>query len=371
MESEAVFELNAVLADSIKGGVLPPKQLLWVGALAWFVALVLALTAALSRRPVHALTPTGPRQGEGRRSLLGGRVSGFVWIRAVAMAERLLASGPMQPSSGRPSRHRGPTGSGPTHRVSPGHSLAMGRADRWRLGLERAGIRRPAEEAVALVLGVGGLVVVTGWWLGGPAAGLLAGAGGWVVARAGLRRATARRRGQIADQLGEALALLSGNLRVGHSLLPALEIVGREGPAPVAEEFARVAAEIRLGRDIEVSLAAMGDRVDHDDLRWVMDAVAIHRQVGGDLAELLDRVGETLRARGELRRQVQVLTADGRLSAAVMFALPLVGAGALQLVSPGYLEPLSRGPGPTVVGLSAVLMVAGAFWMRRLVRPFF
>jgi len=124
-----------------------------------------------------------------------------------------------------------------------------------------------------------------------------------------------RRRRRFADQLGETLQMLSGALRAGHGVAQAVDTIAREAESPTAEEFRRLTVETRLGRDFTEALAAMGDRVGGDDFEWVVQAVDIHREVGGDLAEIFDALAETIRARTRVRRQVAALSAEGKMSA--------------------------------------------------------
>src|SRR5207247_10935548 len=127
---------------------------------------------------------------------------------------------------------------------------------------------------------------------------------------------------QLRDQLPDVLTILASSLRAGHSFLQALDTVSKEIPEPAKAEFNRVVAEIRLGRSTEDSLEALADRVGSEDFKWAVLAVNIQREVGGNLAEILDNVSDTLRERAIMRRQVRVLTAEGRLSAYVLGAMP-------------------------------------------------
>jgi len=118
------------------------------------------------------------------------------------------------------------------------------------------------------------------------------------------------------------------------------------------------------------ALDAMAARVDNEDFGWVAQAIQIHREVGGDLGEVLDRVGQTIRARGQLQRQVAALSAEGRISALVIGVLPFVIAGGMSMLNPGYLEPLySTTAGFVLLAISALMMTTGALWLRKLVRP--
>ena len=151
-----------------------------------------------------------------------------------------------------------------------------------------------------------------------------------VPGRRGGRRA-------FADQLDDSLQLMAGSLRAGHSLLRAVDSVSPEADAPTSEEFARIVNETRVGRDLNDALDEVAERMGSDDFTWVAQAIAIHREVGGNLAEVLDAVGHTIRERNAIRRQVKALSAEGKLSAIVLMALPFGVIGFISMTNPGYL----------------------------------
>ena len=158
---------------------------------------------------------------------------------------------------------------------------------------------------------------------------------------AALRAALRKRTERMREQLPDVLTILASSLRAGHSFMQALDAVAREIPQPAATEFQRVVAEIRLGRSTDDALEALSERVGSSDFKWAVLAVNIQREVGGNLAEILDNVADTLRERAQMRRQIRVLTAEGRLSAWVLTLLPL--------------------------GIAVILLVLGVFWMRKIV----
>ena len=142
--------------------------------------------------------------------------------------------------------------------------------------------------------------------------------------------------------------------------------MGREAPEPTSSEFRRLVVEARLGRDVSRSLHAMSARIGTDDFEWVVQAIDIHREVGGDLAEVLDTVAGTIRERNQVLRQVKTLTAEGRLSAYILLALPVLLAAALRLINPSYFVLLTSGPGLLLAGVSVVMLGIGALWFRKL-----
>jgi len=181
-----------------------------------------------------------------------------------------------------------------------------------------------------------------------------------------------RRRRRFADQLGETLQMLSGALRAGHGVAQAVDTIAREAESPTAEEFRRLTVETRLGRDFTEALAAMGDRVGGDDFEWVVQAVDIHREVGGDLAEIFDALAETIRARTRVRRQVAALSAEGKMSAWVLMILPFGLGAVMSITNKQYIRPLFHtGAGFTLLAIGTVLLTVGGAWLRRIVRPTF
>lgn len=188
-------------------------------------------------------------------------------------------------------------------------------------------------------------------------------------AKAVLAFRTARRRGKFAGQLDDTLQLISGNLRAGYGLVQALDGVARDLEEPTSEEFARIVNETRLGRELGPALEQTGERMGSDDFRWAAQAIMINRETGGNLAEVLENVAGTIRERNEIRRQVQALSAEGRLSATVLSLLPVVVFTAVLVIQPTYFTIFFT----SIVGVLAlivclVLLGVGIFWMYRVTR---
>jgi tight adherence protein B len=200
--------------------------------------------------------------------------------------------------------------------------------------------------------------------------GIVAGAlVGWLGGRLYLSLRAGRRCAAFGEQLPEVLQLLASSLRSGFSLAQALEGVAREGTQPAAGEFSRALGEARLGAPLEETLEATATRMRSRDLSWVVLAVRIQRRTGGNLAEVLLNTVHTMRERERLRRQVRALSAEGRISAYILIALPLVVGAWLFLVRRDYLRPLYTQPaGQLMLGAAALLVVLGGFWMSRLVK---
>lgn len=190
-----------------------------------------------------------------------------------------------------------------------------------------------------------------------------------VGAKVMLKLRTSRRRATFAGQLDSSLQMLSAALRAGHSFSRAIDAVSRETPPPMSEEMARIVNESRLGRDIVEAMHDTAARLKSDDFKWVADAVAIQRDTGGNLSEILDRVGGTIRERNEIRAQIHALSAEGRISAIVLMALPVVVGAVYSAINPAYMAPLFvTVGGRLMLGVSAVLYVVAALWLRALVK---
>lgn len=234
--------------------------------------------------------------------------------------------------------------------------------------LERAGMAFRPGEFVVLAALAAFVAFAVGLLLLGPAAGLVLA----IMTAAGfaavLRRKGAKRCGAFAEQLADTLQLLTGSLRAGHSILQAMDTVAHDAPSPTQEEFRRLVVETRLGRDLPDALRAMQLRIGNQDFEWFVQALQIHREVGGDLAQILDTVAGTIRERARLRRHVRTLSAEGRLSGIILFVLPIVVALLVSVMTPGYLVELFHGPGLIMLGGAAVFMTGGFFWLRKMVR---
>jgi tight adherence protein B len=174
---------------------------------------------------------------------------------------------------------------------------------------------------------------------------------------------------KLHEQLPDVLMILASSLRAGHSFLQAIDTVSREIADPSAKEFTRVVTEIRLGRPIEEAMNAMAERVDSEDLRWAILAVNIQREVGGNLAEVLDTVAETVRERDQVRRQVEVLSIEGKLSMYILIGLPVAVGLYIFKFNKAYIMQLFQStPGWYMFGIGAVMMTIGYFWMRKIVK---
>ena len=238
--------------------------------------------------------------------------------------------------------------------------------------LQRAGLKVQPSEFLLMTLAAGLVLGVLGFVVGGLGAGVLFGLLGFAIMPVGLSFLAARRASKFADQLPDTLQMLAGSMRAGHSLLRAIDNAAGETPAPMGEELARVVAETRVGRDLNESLLDVMGRTNSQDFLWVAQAIEVHREVGGDLAEVIDNVNETIRDRNQLERQVRAISAEGRVSAYVLIALPIFMFIALNVVNPNYAKLLTTTlPGWLMLILAAVQLTLGSFWMSRLIKPKF
>jgi tight adherence protein B len=173
---------------------------------------------------------------------------------------------------------------------------------------------------------------------------------------------------KFAAQLPEAMELVARALRAGHSLAAGLHVVADEMPEPISKEFGRVYEEQNLGVSLEDALLHMCDRVPNLDLRFFVTSVNIQRQTGGDLAEILDRIGHVIRERFKILGQVKALTAEGRLSGVVLIALP-IGLFLMMLhMKPDYVELLWTDPMGIQMSVGAViLMIIGSYAIKKIV----
>lgn len=171
-----------------------------------------------------------------------------------------------------------------------------------------------------------------------------------------------RRHKKFTSQLPDTLQLLSGSLRAGYSLVQGIDAVSKQCEAPMGSELSRAMSEARLGRPVEEALQEVADRMGSDDFEWAVMAIKIQREVGGNLAELLMTVSETMVARERLRREVRALTAEGRMSAIVLTGLPFAIGLAISVLNPEYMQPLFSNFIGQVALVAAVIMILVGYW---------
>lgn len=235
--------------------------------------------------------------------------------------------------------------------------------------LELAGILTPQATIVTAIGAMTFLCFVIGYVAGGPVAGLVAAFLAPLAARVYISRRRSKRRRAFGDQLESTLEVICSALRAGHSFPSALDTVSADALSPTAEEFARIVNEGRLGQDVVAAMRNTAERMDSEDFGWVADAVAIQRDTGGNLTEILQRVGENIRARNELAKKVRALSAEGRISAWVMMAVPpVLGAYLAWMNTEMFKDAFISFEGYVILSFCLVLYLIGFFWIRKLVK---
>ncbi len=234
--------------------------------------------------------------------------------------------------------------------------------------LDRAGVRmRPAEYLVVTVLAAI-VAALVGLFASVAAAVLLAiltVVGSLVV----LGIIGDRRAADFEAQMATTLQMMSGALRAGFSISQVVDLVAREASSPTRDEFARLSAEESLGRDISDSFRDVAARMKSEDFAWVAEAIDINRSVGGDLSEVLENVSQTIRTRQAIQREIRTLSAEGRLSAAILIAVPfIIFTGQFFINRDLTRELTNTGEGRVLIAVGLVMITAGSLWMRRIVR---
>jgi tight adherence protein B len=240
--------------------------------------------------------------------------------------------------------------------------------------IQRADLPLRAGEwwVLRLVAVVAGMAVVLLFFNGSPGmtfVGLVIGAllGAFLPAFV-LRFLAKRRSKKFESQLPDVLSLVASSLSTGFSLLQGLDAVAKDAAEPAAKEFSRALAETRIGADVGDSLEHMAERMDSQNMRWTSMAIRIQREVGGNLAETLKTTGKTLREREALQRHVRALSAEGRLSAYILIALPIGIFLFTMKQNREYIELLwTTSIGLAMLGAGIVSLIIGIFWMRKVV----
>ena len=174
---------------------------------------------------------------------------------------------------------------------------------------------------------------------------------------------------KIGVQLPDALDLISRALRAGHAFPSALQMVGEELPEPIGGEFRITHDEVNFGVSLQQAMQNLSVRVPSTDLRYFVIAVLIQRETGGNLAEVLNNLSTLIRERLKLLMKVQVLSAEGRLSAWILSILPFALAGVINVINPGFMAVLWTDVAGTKMIVAALIMMAiGTLWMRKIIR---
>jgi tight adherence protein B len=187
----------------------------------------------------------------------------------------------------------------------------------------------------------------------GPVLGLALGLVPFFV----LRNMKERRLKKFEEQLPDALGMIARSLRAGHALAGGLEMVGQEFPEPLGPEFTRMVNQINFGVGVEQALRNLAMRIDSPDIKFLVVSVIIQRESGGNLSDIIDTIGRLIRERFVLRGKIRTLAAEGKLSAIILFALPIVIATALFMFNPEYIDVLVSDPLGRVLLFSAIMMM--------------
>lgn len=235
--------------------------------------------------------------------------------------------------------------------------------------LAKADIPLKGEEflgfSLILVLGGGLFFLVIS---GNPIIGLIAAILGWYLPRVVLRAAISRRVSKFNSQIGDALVIMSNSLRSGFSFMQAMDMVRKEMTDPIAKEFGAALQEMNWGAPTEEALTNMSRRINSNDFELVITAVLIQRQVGGNLAEVLDSIANTIRERVRIKGEIKTLTAQGRMSGIVIGLLPFLLTLAVYSMNPEYISPLfTNKMGLVMVSLALTSQIIGISLIRKIV----
>ncbi len=185
----------------------------------------------------------------------------------------------------------------------------------------------------------------------------------WLASR-GRARAT-----RFAQDLPQALQILASALRSGLSFSQAFETLAKQDRGEVGTQFRQALTEVEYGSPLEPALKRVAERMSSLDLQWLVSALEIQREIGGSLSGILDTLAETIRGRAEVAREVRVLSAEGKLSAYILLALPIVIAALLAVIQPSYISFFWSEPIGWLLVLAATLLVIGGwFWLKRAIR---
>jgi len=234
--------------------------------------------------------------------------------------------------------------------------------------IERAGVPLRASEFI-FFHGIGLLAaLLIGYIVAGPAGMAMLSIIAIVLPTLSLKYLKMKRENKFHDQMPDTLSLIAGALKAGYSFMQAVDMTVKETSPPMSVEFKRVLSEARLGLPLEDALDNMAKRVESDTFDWMVMSVKIQREVGGNLAEILEILASTIRERDQVYRQVKVLTAEGRLSAIILFLLPFVVGALLWILNASYISLLFTHPmGFAMVGMAVVMLAVGGFWLKKVV----
>ena len=244
-----------------------------------------------------------------------------------------------------------------------------GRAEEIQKNLVKAQVMMRAEEYIGLTLLIGiGSYALIFLLTNSILFGVIAGAIGLVLPGMVVNSKKHKRSQAMTDQLPEALNIISSGLRAGFSFPQALSVVVREIEGPLTVEFSRLLKENRLGKPMDNALDDLVERIENDDLELLVTALLIQRQVGGNLAEVLDGISHTIRERVRIKGEIRSLTAEGRMSAIILILLPIGVALAITVLNTEYIMILVQEPvGIAMIVGAVIMMIIGSLFIRKIV----
>lgn len=253
--------------------------------------------------------------------------------------------------------------------ITEGIAERQGALDRASVLLERADVPLRSGEALTAYVGIVlGSLVIGLVFMGGLVGLIVMGLLGAVVPPAVVNFLAARRSKAFLAQLPDMLQLLSSTLKAGYSFMQGVEAVSHEVEDPMGGELRRIVTEAQLGRPLEDAMDASAERMNSPDFAWCVMAVKIQREVGGNLSELLLTVADTMTARERLRRDIAALTAEGKMSAIVLAALPVLLGLAMWGMNPEYINTLfTESLGKVLLGASVTAALIGFAWMKKII----
>jgi tight adherence protein B len=243
-------------------------------------------------------------------------------------------------------------------------------AKKWKIQLAKADLKiTPAEFLGAHFVTTGIGFFIGMFILGGPIAGVMAAVAGFFTPRIYVSRKTQTRLQNFEDQLPDNLQMWVNGLRSGYSVLQAIESISKEAAEPTQSEFKRVVREVQLGIPLDEALDHLLERMPSDDLDLVITAVNIQREVGGNLAEILDIISHTIRERIKLKGEIRVLTAQGRVTGYIIGGLPIVLFLFLMVINPDYVGLLieNRMCGWPMIGCGGAMIAMGIAAIQKIV----
>jgi tight adherence protein B len=242
-----------------------------------------------------------------------------------------------------------------------------------RDALARADLRMTVGEWMLVRLGSAAGFSLIGLFMGrfslpvAIALGIVTAGCGWMAPQFYLSIRAGRRKNAFNNQLGDTISLMANSLRAGYSLLQTMDLVSRESPAPISEEFRRVIREVGLGISTHQALDNLLRRVPSEDLDLLVTAIKIQSEVGGNLGEILDVIGETIRERVRIKGEIRTLTAQQSISAYVLCGLPIALGAVLFVINPGYISEMFVWPWICMPIGAAILIIMGYMVMRKIV----